>query len=269
MSEEVRGRSNPFDEEVSRANSSYAVYRDGALIRLPSGEPATPLAELVHRALRAFVLDPGFSCVGAKSAIRRGQYRTGVYGEMGSAETNAGLARDLFAFVEELPSLSGEFTTFVASFSGPSMADEAHFERLLWAQLQNLHDLDRRHHDWDPSVSPDPESNDFAFSFARNAFFVVGLHPVSSRFARRFAWPTLVFNAHEQFDRLREEGRFARIQEVIRARELALQGRLNPNLGNFGELPEARQYSGRHVEEDWRCPFHVRKGNDGENGSGG
>ncbi len=269
MSGETLGRFNPFDDEISRVNSSYAVYRDGALVSLPSGEPATPFAELVHHSLRAFVLGPGFSCVGAKSAIRRGRYRVGVYGEMGSAGATAGLARDLFAFVGELPHLGGEFTTFIASFSGPNVADEACFERILWAQLQELHELDRRYHGWNPSVSPDPKSNDFAFSFAKNAFFVVGLHPASSRFARRFAWPSLVFNAHEQFDRLREEGKFARIQEVIRVRELALQGRLNPNLGDFGELPEARQYSGRHVEEDWRCPFHFRKGNDGENGAGG
>jgi FPC/CPF motif-containing protein YcgG len=97
---------------------------------------------------------------------------------------------------------------------------------------------------------------------------VVGLHPASSRFARRFAWPTLVFNAHHQFDRLRAEGRYDRMQEVIRSRELALQGDLNPNLGDFGSLSEARQYSGRPAEAGWRCPFHAggdagRKGSEG------
>jgi FPC/CPF motif-containing protein YcgG len=89
------------------------------------------------------------------------------------------------------------------------------------------------------------------------AFFVVGLHPASSRFARRFAWPTLVFNAHHQFERLRSEGGYARMQEVIRARERKLQGTLNPNLGDFGVRSEARQYSGRPVQEGWRCPFHA------------
>jgi hypothetical protein len=216
--------------------------------------------EFVHDSFRALVLNSRFSCVGAKAALGRGSYRVGLYGALGSTEAAAGLARDLFSFVEEQGELGGEFTTFVASFEGPTAADEATFERLLWAQLQRLHEEDRRHHRWDPSVSEDPEDPTFAFSFAERAFFVVGLHPASSRFARRFAWPTLIFNAHEQFHRLREEGRYERMQEVIRLRERSLQGTLNPNLGDFGVRSEARQYSGRAAEAQWRCPFRAGDG---------
>jgi FPC/CPF motif-containing protein YcgG len=226
----------------------------------------TPLEEFVHDSLRALVLNPRFSCVGAKAAIRRGQYRAGLYGTLGSRGAVAGLARDLFEFVEDLPHIGGGFTTFLASFRGPNVADEMDFERLLWAQLQGLYEQDRLHHGWDPAVSADPEDPDFSFSFAGRAFFVVGLHSASSRHARRFAWPTLVFNVHEQFERLREEGRFARVREVIRAREIELQGSLNPNLSDFGQLPEARQYSGRPVNEDWRCPFDVDEAASDERG---
>ena len=81
------------------------------------------------------------------------------------------------------------------------------------------------------------------------------MHPASSRHARRFAWPLLVFNAHEQFERLRAQGRFEKLRALIREREWALQGSLNPNLGDFGERSEARQYAGRSVEGEWRCPF--------------
>ena len=77
------------------------------------------------------------------------------------------------------------------------------------------------------------------------------------RFARRFAWPTLLFNAHSQFDWLREEGGYVRVQEAIRRRERDLQGTLNPNLAEFGTSSEARQYSGRRAEPEWRCPFHT------------
>jgi FPC/CPF motif-containing protein YcgG len=248
-------RANPFDGELARTNSAYASFTGGGLVREPSGSPVTLLEEFVHDSFRGHVLNPRFSCVGAKAAVRRGQYRTGLYGTMGSRGTVAGLARDLFEFVEDLPHIGDDFTTFVASFGGPHVADEVNFERLLWTQLQGLYDQDQLHHDWDSSVSADPEDPDFSFSFAGRAFFVVGLHPASSRYARRFAWPTLVFNTHEQFERLREGGRFARVREVIRAREIELQGSLNPNLSDFGELPEARQYSGRLVDEGWRCPF--------------
>lgn len=259
-------RANPFDGELARANSAYASFRGGRLVREPSGGPVAPLEEFVHDSLRGLVLNPRFSCVGAKAAIRRDQYRASLYGTMGSRGAVAGLARDLFEFVEDLPGISGDFTTFLASFKGPNVANEVDFERLLWAQLQGLFEQDRLHHGWDPAVSANPDDPDFAFSFAGRAFFVVGLHPASSRYTRRFTWPTLVFNVHEQFERLREGGRFARVREVIRAREIELQGNLNPNLSDFGELTEARQYSGRPVGEGWRCPFHAGEDDSNEEG---
>lgn len=263
---EVARRTNPFDGEAARENSSYAAFSNDRLVRVPSEERAAPLQEFVHDSFRSLVLNPKFSCVGAKSALRRGGYRFGLYDSMGSPGATAGLARDLFEFIEDQPSLDGEFTTFVASFGGPITADERQFEKLLWAQLQRLHEEDRPHHSWAHAVSSDPEDSNFAFSFAGRAFFVVGLHPAASRFARRFAWPTLIFNAHEQFEKLREEGRFGRLRDVIRARDMNLQGDLNPNLSDFGEFPEARQYSGRPAEEDWRCPFHPGASAEGEEG---
>jgi uncharacterized protein len=250
-------RPNPFGGELALSNSSYAAFRGKRLVRVHSGEPAPSRMEFVHDSFRALVSNSRFSCVGAKAALGTGSYRVGLYERLGSAGAAAGLARDLFWFVGEQEDLGGAFSTFVASFIEPTTADEAAFERLLWQQLQRLHEEDRRHHGWDPSFSADPDHPRFAFSFAGMAFFVVGLHPASSRFARRFAWPTLVFNAHHQFDRLREEGGYGRMQEVIRSRELGLQGDLNPNLGEFGVRSEARQYSGRPAEADWRCPFHA------------
>ena len=264
----LENRPNPFGGDLALSNSSYAAFRGKRLVRVPSGEPVTSRMEYVHDSFRALVSNSRFSCVGAKAALGSGSYRAGLYERLGSAGAAAGLARDLFWFVEDQGDLGGEFSTFVASFVEPTALDEATFERLLWEQLQRLHEEDRRYHGWNPSVSDDPEDPRFAFSFAGTAFFVVGLHPASSRFARRFAWPTLVFNAHHQFDRLRAEGRYDRMQEVIRSRELALQGDLNPNLGDFGSLSEARQYSGRPAEAGWRCPFRAggdagRKGSEG------
>jgi FPC/CPF motif-containing protein YcgG len=249
-------RENPFCGDLARANSSAAVLRGKKLVRVPLGTPVGPLQGFVHDSFRALVLNPAFSCAGARSAIRRGNYRFGLYAQMGSPAATAGLSRDLFDFAEEQADLGGEFSTFVASFEGPTGVGEDEFEGLLWVQLQRLHEEDQRHHGYDPAVSSNSEDANFAFSFAERAFFVVGLHSASSRFARRFAWPTLVFNAHRQFERLREEGRYARLQEVIRRRERDLQGNLNPNLADFGTSSEARQYSGRPAEPGWRCPFH-------------
>jgi len=126
----------------------------------------------------------------------------GMYSEMNTPGTNAGLARDLFAFVQEQPYMQSGFTTFIASFAEPHPFDEGDFERLLWQQLQALHDLDAPLHAWDASVSADPENPAFSFSFAGHAFFIIGMSPASSRWSRRFAWPMLVFNAHNQFEHM-------------------------------------------------------------------
>jgi FPC/CPF motif-containing protein YcgG len=252
-------QTNPFGVEAARANSGYAAWREGKLVYpLEPGRSPAPLAERVHMSFREHILDPEFSCVGGKAAINNNTYRFGFYDEMNAPASSAGLAYDLWEYVRERPTFGTEYATFVASFAAPAVTDELEWERLLWSQLQSLHDLDRRHHEWDSSVNSDPADPGFSFSFAGTGFFVVGLHPASSRRARRFTWSTLVFNAHDQFEHLREQNQFERLRETVRARDYKLQGSLNPNLSDFGELSEARQYSGRAVETDWRCPFHAR-----------
>jgi FPC/CPF motif-containing protein YcgG len=226
--------------------------------RTRSGAPAAAAAVFIHRQFRALADKQLFPCTGATSTIQQGGYRIGVYEAMASGKATAGLAYDLFDFVREQPSIPAAFTTFVAVFREPPVETELHFEQLLWRQLQLLHDLDSQIFAWDSSVSADPSSPSFAFSFAGRAFFIVGLHSASSRWARRFAWPTIVFNAHFQFDRLRETGALEKMKRVIRQRDERLQGSLNPNLADFGEVSEARQYSGRPAPEGWRCPFAAR-----------
>ena len=222
----------------------------------------TPVCE-AHAAFREFVLGPEFSCLAGKSAIRRGTYRVGAYARLDDADVTAGLARDLYAFTRERREFNSDYTCFAAFFERegrptpgvePDEAEGA-FERQLWSQLQRLHELDAQFHRWDPSVSSDPANPHFSFSVGGCAFFIVGLHPAASRSSRRFPWPTLVFNAHEQFDHLKASGTFAGLQKQIRAHELSLDGSLNANLADFGAVSEARQYSGRQVDAEWQCPF--------------
>src|SRR5206468_2426427 len=122
------------------------------------------------------------------------------------------------------------------------------------------HDRDAPLHDWDPSVSSNPDDPHFSFSFAGHAFFIVGLHPDSARLARQFPWPTLVFNPHAQFERMREKGKFERMKEVARQREEQLDGSVSPALADFGADSEAKQYAGRVVEPDWHPPFAPHPG---------
>lgn len=225
--------------------------------------PAARAGGAIAERFRAFVADPDFPCVGSKAALARGAIDTYELARLGDRANDMPLLDALTAFAAGIDSGADDDTTvrsFVALFEGPMDADERRFEAMLWSQLQRLHDLDAgRGTAWAPDVSRDPDDPQFSLSLAGHPFFVIGLHPGASRIARRFDWPALVFNSHRQFDRLRADGRYRKMQAATRQRDIALQGSINPNLADFGTAPETRQYSGREVDADWKCPFHVRK----------
>ena len=210
-----------------------------------------------------FVDDASFPCVGSKAALARGAIQAHEFAALGSRVNDAPLLDRLHAFATMVDAADPGDTTvhsFVALFSGPFDADELRFEALLWSQLQRLYELDvQRGSRWADDVSRDPDTPQFSLSLGGHPFFVIGLHPGASRIARRFTHPALVFNSHRQFEQLRADGRYQKMQAATRARDLALQGSINPNLADFGVASETRQYSGRAVEAGWKCPFHVRK----------
>lgn len=209
--------------------------------------------------LAAFVADPAFPCVGAKSALARGGMTIRRARDITSAWDDLQIYAELKAFVARYRADPQAFRSLVIVFDGPSDIDERQFEQALWARAQSLSDKDV----WlgeaqDPHAVADPADPRFALSFCGEAFFLVGLHPAASRPARRFDWPAIVFNPHEQFQRLRATGRYESMRRAILSRDVALAGSENPMLARFGETSEARQYSGRAVEADWRCPFSAK-----------
>ena len=74
--------------------------------------------------------------------------------------------------------------------------------------------------------------------------------------ARQSPFPAIVFNLHWQFEKLREMGNYQVVRDRIRQRDEELQGTINPMMEDFGEGSEAKQYSGRKVGKEWKCPFH-------------
>ena len=178
-------------------------------------------------------------------------------GALGSEAAGSELCSALSAFSHEFPDAHGVPTSFVALFDPIENLGEEEFETKLWEQLQRAHELDRQSFGWDAAVSRDAASNDFSFSIGGRGFFVVGLHPNASRLSRRAPQPCLVFNFHDLFVTLKASGKYQTMQTAIRERDLRLQGSVNPVLARFGQSSEARQYSGRAVENDWQCPFHA------------
>lgn len=216
-----------------------------------------PSEEALQACFAAFVADPAFPCLGAKAAFNAGSCMLSVHADLAGSDSIADLAANLETFTRSVLRRESPYATFVALFREPNNVSEVIFEGLLWSQLQKLTDLEYGCRGWDLAVSSDPADPHFSFSFGGQALYVVGMHNRSSRLARRFPWPVLVFNPHEQFERLRNDGKWRRMQDAIRTRDIALQGDLNPMLSDFGEASEARQYSGRAVEEDWEAPFRA------------
>lgn len=207
---------------------------------------ATALAEMVaHR---------DYPCLGARSVFRRDAAEIVVLASMTGDDLDS-LGERLRAFGIEHDG-SPDLASCIAVFREPVPSSEVEFERTLWGVLQHLHDTDDA--EWAHDVSAEPGDPRFAFSFAATPYFVVGLHPAASRIARRAPLPTIVFNLHRQFERLRADGGFGGMRTAIRRRDERLQGSLNPMVDDYGSSSEARQYSGRAVEAGWRAPFTAK-----------
>ncbi|MEU7928247.1 guanitoxin biosynthesis heme-dependent pre-guanitoxin N-hydroxylase GntA [Micromonospora sp. NPDC049801] len=196
-----------------------------------------------------------FSCLGARASLRQKQLYCVELKSMLDVDSTRELHREIVGFVDRTRLHETRFSSFAAIFENPRRLSEAEFEQTLWTQLAMLRQVDREKYAWAPGVSSDPHALDFAYSVAGHPFFVVGLHSQASRISRRFTHPVLVFNSHKQFDQLKQDGLYASLQDKIRARELRLQGSINPNLADFGEQPEALQYSGQPQPAEWRCPI--------------
>lgn len=217
-----------------------------------------PCKEAVWDEFRARIADAAFPCVGAKSALAQGNASFEVAGDLREETHDPVLVAALQDFARNAAE-EDVFLSKILLFPTTPPLDETTFEQALWVRLQALHRLDAVRFEWDPRVSNDPASPDFSLSIGRRGFYVVGLHPGASRAARRFPVAALVFNLHSQFEALRADGRYAKLRDVITQRDIAYSGSRNPMLSTHGEQSEARQYSGRRVAAEWRCPF-VRDG---------
>lgn len=197
-----------------------------------------------------------FPCVGAKSARARGSLKVVPCHSLTSAWDDLRIHRELLDWVEAYRKAPAGLRSLAVVFEGPGELSEIEFEQAMWNRLQSFADKDHwLGQPYDARVSADPGNPHFSLSFGGEAFFIVGLHPHASRPARRFDYPTLVFNLHDQFGKLREEGRYEKMRSTIIERDRKLAGSVNPMLARHGEVSEARQYSGREVAPDWQCPF--------------
>ncbi|WP_241480022.1 guanitoxin biosynthesis heme-dependent pre-guanitoxin N-hydroxylase GntA [Kordia jejudonensis] len=192
----------------------------------------------------------------AKTLFKLNNYHLKVYRDINDDASIQNLLKHLEEYLKQYDFDSNEFQTFIAVFPNNHYKNEFDFETSLWQLLQKLHEFDDC--TWDASVSDNPKNENFSFSIKGNAYYIIGLHPRSSRIARRSPYTSVVFNLHWQFEKLREMGIYKNVKNRIRKNDKNLQGSINPVLKDFGDESEAKQYSGRNTEKNWKCPFQKK-----------
>jgi FPC/CPF motif-containing protein YcgG len=202
-----------------------------------------------------------FPCVAARAALRNEHIRCMVALNMACPNDDPAILKFLYDFVNEYRNETTSFHSAAIIFQAPSISSEEMFEALFWKRLQSLSNLDAVNYSYDIRVDADPASGNFSFSIKEEAFFIIGLHPFSSRQSRKFKYPALVFNPHAEFEKLRLAKRYEQMKNVVRKRDIAYSGSINPMLKDFGESSEVYQYSGRDYDSEWQCPLKINHAN--------
>ena len=215
------------------------------------------LDESIREEYLQFINNKEFPCIAAKAALAKQQIECMVVTHMACPMDDDAILKFVYSFVEHYREAGSLFHSAAIIFRQPTIIDENTFEELLWKRLQALSDLDAKHFGYDTRVDIDPSSPNFSFSLKEEAFFVVGLHPASSRLTRQFKYPTLVFNPHLQFEQLRTNAKYGGIKQAVRKRDIAYSGSINPMLQDFGNASEVFQYSGRKYDDQWQCPLKI------------
>ncbi len=206
-----------------------------------------------------------FPCVAAKAALAKQQVKCIVAEHMACPKDDIAILQFLYDFIDGYRSSAHLFHSASIIFKGPEFINEDMFDRLLWQRLQSLANIDAQYYKHDKRVDQHPLSANFSFSIKEEAFFIIGLHPSSSRLARRFKYPTLAFNPHAQFENLRAANNYDKMKNIVRKRDIAFSGSVNPMLDDFGTSSEVYQYSGKIYDSTWKCPLNFNHESVGNN----
>lgn len=202
-----------------------------------------------------FLNQKSFPCIAAKAAVAKNQVRCMVAHHMQCPMEDEAILNFIYQFVDQYRNSKQPYHSAAIIFKQPLNLTEDEFDTLLWERLKAISGLDKKQYKHDPRVAKDPSSPRYSFSVKEEAFFIIGLHPASSRRSRQFKYPTLVFNPHAEFERLRKTNRYTKMKEAVRRRDKEYSGSVNPVLKDFGDQSEVYQYSGVQHDEKWKCPL--------------
>jgi FPC/CPF motif-containing protein YcgG len=152
--------------------------------------------------------------VSARAAVAREKISCLVVDHIACPKDDLSILHFLYHFVDAYRQFERCFSSAAIIFEGPLDITEELFDALLWKRLQALSNIDAANYAYDQRVDADPASPNFSFSIKEEAFFIIGMHPASSRAARRFMYPALVFNPHAQFEDLKQKNKYDTIRNI-------------------------------------------------------
>lgn len=196
-----------------------------------------------------------FPCIMAKALLKKGQME--VYEAHDLDYECEQILSVFYQFIEQYRQNRDSLHSFIIIVKNQASFDE--FEESFWSFLRKVIRMDRMHFKHAENVSPNPYDPHFSFSIGEEAFFILALHPESPRFARRFSYPAIVFNPHQQFEDLRTKGVYERVKRIIRLKDFELQQGPNPMLSDFGEASEVYQYTGKVYKMSDKLPEKLKE----------
>lgn len=211
--------------------------------------------EYILKEYQAFLSAKEFPCIAAKAALTRNHIKGIVINHMACPVQDSVMLEFMYDFVDQYRASRDSYHSAAVIFRGPLDTNDETFDQLLWLRLRALSMLDKINYQHDDRVDSDPASPTYSYSLKSEAFFIVGLHPGSMRRSRRFKYPTLVFNPHAEFEKLRKLNRYNKMKDVVRKRDVVFSGSVNPLLDDFGSSSEVNQYSGIRHNAGWKCPL--------------
>lgn len=218
-------------------------------------EDLQPRARRLESEIQGLISQKNYPCVAALKSYHRDDYQVGFYDEFGTGQSWKDLRRDLQYFVQEQQKSASIYLSFWAVFKDALLSEEE-YEEAMWRELSSLTSSEDRERDWGQSLNSDPNEPAFRFSLEGREFFVVGMHPKSSRLARQISAPTMIFNVSSQFEALEKLGQYDAMVKTNRKRDSKFQGSVNPMVAAHGEAWESIQFSGRQNDsKSWKCPF--------------
>ena len=213
------------------------------------------LKEEVFNDYYNFLSNKAFPCVAAKDAMAKGNIKLFVADNIACPKDDKAILNFMYRFTNFYRKSGKGFYSAAVIFKQPEIINEEMFDALLWQRLIALRSLDALQYPYDSRVEANPKDSNFSFSLMEEAYFIVGLNPMSSRPARRFKYATLVFNPHAQFEAMKKDARYEKMKTIVRKRDISFSGSVNPMLTDFGEASEVYQYSGKNYDSQWKCPL--------------